>query len=285
MYVLNLRALITDLKKHKLSASDQRKYFWNLFFSYSLFLLLPVIYLLRIEQNLLALSLTGVQVAILLLASGLRYRTLRNQSSISSGSQFSAVAFVQLVRILFLIILEVAMLAIVALIIGAIVFLVYKLGELPSLAGYNLLDHRLMAGLLLILIILSGFLIFKLIFASLFNSKWAKFLDQKIKLFFNEQEFSILNSPVILSRYLNRWNYCNCCGNPKCSVWRRCQYGQRFNIRFVAALFVLSLIYFTIIFYYPYPNYNYAPIVLCISLILFQLFWLRQVNLALSEVR
>src|SRR3990167_492993 len=122
MYILNLWALITDLKKHKLSSIDQQKYFWSLFFSYSLFLLFPVIYLLRVEQNWLALALSSVQVAILLLASGLRYRTQKNQSSIASGAQFSAVAFVQLMRILFLIILESTMLAIVALIIGGIVF-------------------------------------------------------------------------------------------------------------------------------------------------------------------
>src|SRR3990167_3880823 len=116
MYILNLWALITDLKKHKLSSIDQQKYFWSLFF------LFPVIYLLRVEQNWLALALSSVQVAILLLASGLRYRTQKNQSSIASGAQFSAVAFVQLMRILFLIILESTMLAIVALIIGGIVF-------------------------------------------------------------------------------------------------------------------------------------------------------------------
>lgn len=282
MYILNLQALVTDLKKHKLSASDQRKYFWSWLLSYSLFLLLPVIYLLRVEQDLLALVLVGVQLLILLLVSRFSYRTPRNQNSVSSGAQFSAVAFVQLMRILFLIILEVVMLALAALIIGAIIFLIYKLGELPSLAGYNLLNYRLLAGLLLILIMFSGFLIFKLIFTSFLNSELAKFLDKKIKLFFNEQEFSILNSPAILSGYLTSWS---CCGNHKCPVWRRCQYGQRFNTRYVVALFVLGLISYTTFSAYPFYNYTYASITLCITLILFQLFWLRSVNLALSEVQ
>ncbi len=285
MYILNLQALVTDLKKHKFSASDQRKYFWSWLLSYSLFLLLPVIYLLRVEQDLLALVLVGVQLLILLLVSRFSYRTPRNQNSVSSGAQFSAVAFVQLMRILFLIILEVVMLALAALIIGAIVFLVYKLGELPSLAGYNLLNYRLLAGLLLILIMFSGFLIFKLIFTSFLNSELAKFLDKKIKLFFNEQEFSILNSPAILSGYLTPWSCCNNhSGNHKCTAWRRCQYGRRFNTRYAVALFVLGLIFFATFSAYPFYNYTYASITLCISLILFQLFWLRQVSVALSDV-
>lgn len=285
MYILNLWALITDLKKHKLSAGDQQKYFWSLFFSYSLFLLLPMIYLLRVKQNWLALALSSVQVAILLFVSGLRYRTQKNQSSIASGAQFSAVAFVQFMRFLFLIILESTMLAIVALIIGAIVFLVYKLGESPILAQHNLLNHRFMAGMLLILIMVSCFLVFKLIFTSLLNSKLAKFLDQKIKPFFDKQEFSILTSPALLSRYLVNWRYCDYCDGSQCPAWwRRCQHDRKFNTRYAVALLVLSFISYTTFSSYPFYNYIYASITLCISLVLFQLVWLRQVNLALSEI-
>lgn len=285
MYILNLRALITDLKKHKLSAGDQQKYFWSLFFIYSLFLLLPAIYLLRVEQDLLALILTGMQVIILSLVPKLYYRTQKTKALYLPDVQFRAVAFVQFARLLVLIALEIAMLAIVALIIGGIVFLVYKLGESPILAQHNLLNHRFMAGMLLILIMVSCFLVFKLIFTSLLNSKFAKFLDQKIKPFFNEQEFSILNSPALLSRYLLTWRYCDYCDGSQCSAWwRRCQHDHRFNTRYAVALLVLSFISYTTFSSYSFYNYIYASITLCISLVLFQLVWLRQVNLALSEI-
>lgn len=283
MYVLNLRALIADFKKNKLGASAQRKYFWSLFFSYSLFLLLPAIYLLCVKQEFLALSLVGAQLVILLFVLGLYYRTPKNQSTVSFCTQFSAVAFVQFMRFLFLMILEITMLTIAALIIGLIVFLVYKLGALPSLTGYNLRDHRLLAGLLLTLIMFGCFLVFKLVFTGLLNSKIAKVLDQKIKLFFNEQEFYTL-SPIILSQYLTKLGYCDYCGNLKCSVWHRCQYGQRFNTRYVIGLLVLGLIFFTLSSYYPLYNNSYASITLCITLVLFQLFWLRQVNLVLNKI-
>ena len=285
MYILNLQALVTDLKKHKLSASDQRKYFWSWLLSYSLFLLFPVIYLLRVEQDLLALVLVGVQLLILLLMSGLRYRTPRNQNSVSSGAQFSAVAFVQLMRILFLIILEVVMLALAALIIGAIVFLVYKLGELPSLAGYNLLNHRLLAGLLLVLIIALGYLLFKFIATALINSKLAKLLGKKLSQVFDEREFSLNKLPKLLFYYLpilmRPLRGCFRCGNT--NKQHKC---LNYNGTTPLTLLVVGIIYFTFLTYYnPYDNNFYAAVALCIILGLFQLFWLRQVNLALGEVQ
>ncbi len=287
MYILNLQALVTDLKKHKLSASDQRKYFCSLILSYGLFLLLPVIYLLRIEQDLLALSLTGLQVAILLLVSGFSYRKVTRKSN-SAGflrAQFSAVAFVQLMRILFLIILEVVMLALAALIIGAIVFLVYKLGELPSLAGYNLLNHRLLAGLLLVLIIALGYLLFKFIATALINSKLAKLLGKKLSQVFDEREFSLNKLPKLLFYYLpismRPLRGCFHCGDT--NKQHKC---LNYNGTMPLTLLVVGINYFTFLTYYnPYDNNFYAAVALCIILGLFQLFWLRQVNLALGEVQ